>query len=143
MSDKNEMELIADCHRVAEVNLMNTLGFYSVISSVESLGRLERAHELVSSLSVEVFPGALQMEQINGSWREALENVMNLNHSIARGITRQLASSTWCDTARYHATTVNTRRTWWLWMPELSIYRLTSSFRCLSASVCRLCLKTS
>ena len=49
-------------------------------SSVESLERLERAHELVAALSVEVFPGSLQTEQKNGSWRVALENEMNLKH---------------------------------------------------------------
>ena len=36
---------------------------YSMTSSIESLERLERAHELVTSLSEEVFPGALQTEQ--------------------------------------------------------------------------------
>ena len=52
-------------------------------SSIESLERLERAHELVRSLSVEVFPGALYTEQKIGGWREALENEMNLNDSEA------------------------------------------------------------
>ena len=44
MSDINEMELIV------EVNLMAALGFYSIVSSIESLERMERARELVSSL---------------------------------------------------------------------------------------------
>ena len=52
-------------------------------SSIESLERLERAHGLVTSLSVEVFPGALQTEQKIGGWREALENEMNLKDSEA------------------------------------------------------------
>ena len=81
MSDKYEMELIADCHGVTEVNLTTVSGFCSVVSSVESLESLERAHELVTSLSVEVFPRALQTEQKIGSCREALENEMNLKHS--------------------------------------------------------------
>ena len=59
ISDKNEMELIVDCHGVSDVNLMTALGFCSMTSSIEPLGRLERANELVTSLSVEVFPGAL------------------------------------------------------------------------------------
>ena len=50
-------------------------------SSIESLERPERAHELVTSLSVEVFPGALQTEQKIGSWREVLANEMNLKYS--------------------------------------------------------------
>ena len=81
MSDKNEMEMIADCHGVTEVNLKITLGFCSMTSSSESSECLERAYELVTSLSVEVFPGALKTKQKIGSWREALENEMNLKHS--------------------------------------------------------------
>ena len=63
MSDKSGMELIADCHGVTEVNLITALGFCSMKSSIESLERPDRAHGLVTSLSVEVFPGALQTEQ--------------------------------------------------------------------------------
>ena len=40
------------------MNLSTALGFYSMTSSMESLERLERAHGLVTSLSVEVLPGA-------------------------------------------------------------------------------------
>ena len=53
------MELIAYWHGVTDVNLTNALEFYSMVSSVESLKHLERAHELVTSLCMEVFPGAL------------------------------------------------------------------------------------
>ena len=66
MSDKSEMELIADCHGITEVNLITALVFYSD----RSLERLERTHGLVRSLSVEVFPGALQTEQKIGGWRK-------------------------------------------------------------------------
>ena len=83
MSDNSGMELIADCHGVTEVNLIIALRFCSMTSSIESLERLERAHGLVTSLSVEVFPGALQTEQKIGGWREALENEMNLKDSEA------------------------------------------------------------
>ena len=82
MSKKNDNDLIADCHGVTDVNLMTALGFCSMVSSIDSLERLERVHELVTSLSVEVFPGALQMERKIGSWREALENEMNLKQSM-------------------------------------------------------------
>ena len=81
MSNKSGMELVADCHGVTDVNLTTALGFCSMTSSIESLERLELAHELVTSLSVEVFPGALQTEQKIGGWREALENEMNLKDS--------------------------------------------------------------
>ena len=83
MSDKSGMELIADCHGVTEVNLITALGFCSMTSSIESLERLDRAHGLVTSLSVEEFPGALQTEQKIGDWREALEIEMNLKNSEA------------------------------------------------------------
>ena len=36
MSDKNEMELIADCHVVTEVNLMTALRFHRMFNSIES-----------------------------------------------------------------------------------------------------------
>ena len=62
------MELIADCLGVTEVNLVTALGFYSMTSSIESLERLERAHGLVTSLSVEMFRGAVQREQMIGGW---------------------------------------------------------------------------
>ena len=77
------MELIADCHGVTEVNLITALGFCSMTSSIESLERLERAPGLVTSLSVEVFSGALQTEQKVRGWRGALENEMNLKGSEA------------------------------------------------------------
>ena len=83
MSDKSGMELVADCHGVTEVNFTTSLGFCSMTSSIESIERLERAHKLVTSLSVEVFPGALQTEQKIGGWREALENERNLKDSEA------------------------------------------------------------
>ena len=83
MSDESEMELIADCHGVTEANLITALGFCSMTSCIESLERLERAHRLVTSLSVKVIPGALQTEQKIGGWREALENEKNLTDSEA------------------------------------------------------------
>ena len=82
MSEKNDMELIVDCHRVTEVTLVTALGFCSMFSSIESFEPHECAHELVTPFSVEVLPGALKTEQKTGSWREALENEMNLKHSI-------------------------------------------------------------
>ena len=83
MSDMSGMELIADFHGVTEVNLITALGFCSMTSSIESLKRLGRNHGLVTSLSMEVFPGALQTMQKIGGWREALENEMNLKDSEA------------------------------------------------------------
>ena len=35
VSDKSEMDSVADCHGVTEVNLVTALGFYSMTSSVK------------------------------------------------------------------------------------------------------------
>ena len=82
MKARTETELIADCHGGTEVNLVTTLGFYSKFSSLESLLNLEQKHEMVTAISVEVFPGVLQTEQkYIGKWREAIETEMNIRHS--------------------------------------------------------------
>ena len=64
------------------MNLVTALGFYSMFSSLESLLNLEQRHEMVTAISVEVFPGVLQTEQKHiGKWREAIEAEMNIRHS--------------------------------------------------------------
>ena len=82
MKARTETELIADFHGGTEVNLVTALGFYSMFSSLESLLNLEQRHEMVTAISVEVFPGVLQTEQKHiGKWREAIEAEMNIRHS--------------------------------------------------------------
>ena len=82
MKTRTETELIADCHGGTEVNLVTALGFYSMFSSLESLLNLEQKHEMVTAISVEVFPGVLQTEQKHiGKWREAIEAEINIRHS--------------------------------------------------------------
>ena len=82
MKAKTEKELIADCDGGTEVNLVTALGFYSMFGSLESLLNLEQKHEMVTSISGEVFPGVLQTEQKHiGKWREAIEAEMNIRHS--------------------------------------------------------------
>ena len=82
MKARTETELIADCHGGTEVNLVTALGFYSMFGSLESLLNLEQRHEMVTAISVEVFPGVLQTEQkYIGKWREAIETEMNIRHS--------------------------------------------------------------
>ena len=77
-----ETELIADCHGGTELNLVTALGFYSMFGSLESQLNLEQNHEMVTTISVEVFPGVLQTEQkYIGKWREAIEAEMNIRHS--------------------------------------------------------------
>ena len=82
MKARTETELIADCHGGTEVNLVTALGFYSMFGSLESLLNLEQKHEMVTVISVEVFPGVLQTEQKHiGKWREAIEAELNIRHS--------------------------------------------------------------
>ena len=82
MKAKKETELIADCHGGNEVNLVTALEFYSMFGFLESLLKLEQKHEMVTAISVEVFPGVLQTEQKHiGKWREAIEAEMNIRHS--------------------------------------------------------------
>ena len=57
MKARTETELIADCHGGTDVNLVTALGFYSMFGSLESLLNLEQKHEVVTAISVEVFPG--------------------------------------------------------------------------------------
>ena len=78
MKAKTETELIADCHRGTEVNLVTALGFYSIFGSLESLLNLKQEHEMVvTTISVEAFPGVLQTKQkYIGKWREAIEAEM-------------------------------------------------------------------
>ena len=53
-----------------------------MFGSLVSLLNLEQKHEMVTTISVEVFLGVLQTEQKNiGKWREATEAEMNIGHS--------------------------------------------------------------
>ena len=81
MKAKTETELIADCHGGTEVNLVTALRFNSIFGSLESLLNIEQKHEMVTTISVEVFPVVLQTEQkYIGKWREAIEAEINIRH---------------------------------------------------------------
>ena len=111
MSDKSGKELLADCHGVTEVNLITALGFYSMTSSIKSMDHLQRAHGLVTSITVKVFPGALQTQQKIGGWREALENEMNLR--TVRPIIDLLVRNIWWVRTPHHIAIVGILRIWW------------------------------
>ena len=82
MKARTKSELIADCHGGTELNLVTAIGFYSMFGSLESLLNLEQKHEMVTAISVEVFPGVLQTKpKYIGKWREAIEAEMNIRHS--------------------------------------------------------------
>ena len=63
MKAKTETELIADCHGGTEVNLVTALGFYNMFGSLESLLNLEQKHEMVTAISVELFPGFCKLSK--------------------------------------------------------------------------------
>ena len=53
-----------------------------LFGNVVILLNLEQRHEMVTAISVEVFPGVLQTEQkYIGKWGEAIETEMNIRHS--------------------------------------------------------------
>ena len=56
MKAKTETESIADYHGGTEVNLVTAPGSYSKFGSLESLLKLEQNHEMVTTISVELFP---------------------------------------------------------------------------------------
>ena len=56
MKKKTETQLVVDCHGGTEVNLVKVLGFYSMFVSLQSLLNLEQLHEMLTAISVEVFP---------------------------------------------------------------------------------------
>ena len=63
MKSKTETELVADCYGGTEANLVTAQGFYSMFGSSESFFILEQKHEMVTVISLEVFPGVLQTKQ--------------------------------------------------------------------------------
>ena len=81
MKARTETELIADCHGGTEMNLVTARGFYSMFGSLESLLNLEQKHDIVTAISVEVFPGVLQTEQKHIGKREAIKAEMNIRHN--------------------------------------------------------------
>ena len=82
MKTKTETQLVVDCHGGMEVNLVTKLGFYSMFVSLESLLNLEQTHEMLTAISVEVFPRVLQTEQKHiGKRREAMEVEKNVRQN--------------------------------------------------------------
>ena len=85
--EKNEVQIIAECYTNTTVNIATALGFFSRMCSLQSLEMLESEHHLVTALSVESWPGALQTTQkhIKG-WKIGLEAEMGFPVSEAYGL---------------------------------------------------------
>ena len=75
--EKSEVQIMAECYTNTTVNIATALGFFSRMCSLQSLEMLESEHHLVTALSVESWPGALQTTQkhIRG-WKIGLEAEM-------------------------------------------------------------------
>ena len=61
--EKSEMQIEAECYTNTTVNIATALGFFSRMYSLQSLELLESEHHLVTALSVDSWPGALQTTQ--------------------------------------------------------------------------------
>ena len=82
--EKSEIQIVAECYTSTTVNLATALGFFSRMCSLQSLERLESEHHLVTALSVESWPGVLQVTQKHiKSWKVGLEAEMGFPMSEA------------------------------------------------------------
>ena len=57
------MQIEAECYTNTTVNIATAMGFFSRMYSLQSLELLESEHHLVTALSVDSWPGALQTTQ--------------------------------------------------------------------------------
>ena len=78
---------MAQCYTNTTVNIATALWFFSRMCSLQTLEMLEPEHHLVTALSVESWPGALQTTQkhIRG-WKIGLEAEMGFQVSEAYGL---------------------------------------------------------
>ena len=75
--EKSEIQIVAEIYASTTVSLATALGFFSRMCSLQSLERLESEHHLVTALSVESWPGVLQVTQKHiKSWKVGLEAEM-------------------------------------------------------------------
>ena len=85
--EKREVQIMAECYTNTTVYISTALGFFSGMCSLQSLEMLESEHHLVTALSVESWPVALQTSQkhIRG-WKIGLEAEMGFPVSEAYGL---------------------------------------------------------
>ena len=85
--EKSEVQLVAECYASTLVTIATALGFFSRMCSLQLLERLESEHHLVTALSVESWPGVLQVTQKHiKSWKVGLEAEMGFSMSEAYGL---------------------------------------------------------
>ena len=82
--EKSDVHIMAECYTNTTVNIATALGFFSRMCSLQSLVILESEHHLMTALSVEPWPGALQTTQKHiRVWKIGLEVVMGFPVSEA------------------------------------------------------------
>ena len=81
------MQIVAECYTNTAVNIATALGFLSRMCKLQPREMLESEHHLVTALSVESWPGALQTTQkhIRG-WKIGLEAEMGFPVSEVYGL---------------------------------------------------------
>ena len=85
--EKSEVQITAECYARTTVNIATALGFFSRMCGLQALERLESEHHLVTALSVESWPGVLQVTQKHiRSWKVGLEAEMGFPMSEAYGL---------------------------------------------------------
>ena len=85
--EKSEVQIVAECYASTTVNIATAVVFFSRMCSLQSLERLESEHHLVTALSVESWPGVLQVTQKHiKSWKVGLEEEMGFPMSEAYGL---------------------------------------------------------
>ena len=85
--ENSEVQIVAEFYASTTVNIATALGFFSRMCSLQSLERLESKHHLVTALSVESWPGVLQVTQKHiKSWKVGLEAEMGFPMSEAYGL---------------------------------------------------------
>ena len=78
---------MAECYASTTVHLATALGFFSRMCSLQSLERLQSEHHLVTALSVESWPGVLQVTQKHIKiWKDGLEAELGFPMSEAYGL---------------------------------------------------------
>ena len=85
--EKSEVQIMAECYTNTTVKIATAMGFFSRMCSLQSLEMLESEHHLVTALSVESWPGAMQTTQKHIRGRKiGLEAEMGFPVSEAYGL---------------------------------------------------------
>ena len=112
--EKSEVQIVAECYANTTVNIATALGFFSRMCSLQSLERLESEHHLVGALSLESWPGVLQVTQkhIRG-WKVGLEAEMGFPISDAYGLPLNAKSLVGSVMPTYVVATIHCTWRWW------------------------------